>query len=203
MGEGRACFNEQTAQVTNISNNDDSDELAVELLRLKNELKAQAVTDQRAPRVIFDDFCVNGDIFLSPSRVVTNHCSEEVEEWTAAIYVSQRLRTALVNTSTFVLHIDGRFKLLPEQLHAYQLVTIHEAAESSYLQSISMAAICRMHRQLRLQHLVDTNVEAAKTLQMLMSLALLPAERIALDLRVIAHYSVLHGLAARFRILLR
>ncbi|KAG8290447.1 hypothetical protein J6590_080877 [Homalodisca vitripennis] len=55
---GRACFNEQTAQVTNISNNDDSDELAVELLRLKNELKAQAVTDQRAPRVIFDDFCV-------------------------------------------------------------------------------------------------------------------------------------------------
>ncbi|KAG8290448.1 hypothetical protein J6590_080878 [Homalodisca vitripennis] len=66
-----------------------------------------------------------------------------------------------------------------------------------------MAAICRMHRQLRLQHLVDTNVEAAKTLQMLMSLALLPAERIALDLRVIAHYSVLHGLAARFRILLR
>ncbi|XP_046683609.1 uncharacterized protein LOC124369603 [Homalodisca vitripennis] len=64
-------------------------------------------------------------------------------------------------------------------------------------------AIYRMHRQLRLQHLVDTNVEAAKTLQMLMSLALLPAERIALGLRVIAHYSVLHGLAARFRILLR
>ncbi|KAG8295524.1 hypothetical protein J6590_078344 [Homalodisca vitripennis] len=45
---------------------------------------------------------------------------------------------------------------------------------------------------MRLQHLVDTNVEAAKTLHMSMSLALLPAERRALGLRVIAHYSVLH-----------
>ncbi|KAG8265363.1 hypothetical protein J6590_096211 [Homalodisca vitripennis] len=117
----------------------------------------------------------------------------EAEGWTAAIYDSLQLRTALVNTQR--LHVDGTYKVLPEQLHAYQLVTIH----GEFLNH----TIYRMHRQLRLQHLVDTNVEAAKTLQMLMSLALLPAERIALGLRVIAHYSVLHGLAARFRILLR
>ncbi|KAG8275031.1 hypothetical protein J6590_094879 [Homalodisca vitripennis] len=67
----------------------------------------------------------------------------------------------------------------------------------------NVAQLVWPNARLRLQHLVDTNVEAAKTLQMLMSLALLPAERIALGLRVIAHYSVLHSLAARFRILLR
>ncbi|KAG8256329.1 hypothetical protein J6590_070939 [Homalodisca vitripennis] len=352
----RACFNEQTAQVTNTPHNHDPDEVAVELLHLKNELKAQAVTDQRAPRVIFDDVCVRfpraalrigypgvrstiykyrqrgnppiprsleefstillGDQWRHLSMTIEGGdeplfrgvVGGEAEGWTAAIYVSPRLRTALVNTQR--LHIDGTFKVLPEQLHAYQLVTIHgeflnhgvrtpwtpplcyatgfreieerdinrwgkkliggtwggvecasgcvllktgyddahaiysgqsllyccklnliasflssclityhsallpgvEPAESSYLQSISsnrrsyfnyVHAIYRMHRQLRLQHLVDTNVEAAKTLQMLMSLALLPAERIALGLRVITHYAVLHGLAARFRILLR
>ncbi|KAG8334975.1 hypothetical protein J6590_079154 [Homalodisca vitripennis] len=233
----RTCFNEQTVQVTNTPHNHDPDVVAVELLHLKNELKAQAVTDQRAPRVIFDMFpraalrigypgvrstiykyrqrgnppiprsleefstILLGDQWRHLSMTIEGGdeplfrgvVGGEAEGWTAAIYVSPRLRTALVNTQR--LHIDGTFKVLPEQLHAYQLVTIH----GEFLNH----AIYRMHRQLRLQHIVDTNVQAAKTLQMLMSLALLPAERIALGLRVITHYAVLHGLAARFRILLR
>ncbi|XP_046686325.1 uncharacterized protein LOC124371996, partial [Homalodisca vitripennis] len=303
----RACFNEQTAQVTTTPHNHDPDEVAVELLHLKNELKAQAVTDHRAPRVIFDDVCVRfpraalrigypgvrstiykyrqrgnppiprslqefstillGDQWRHLSMTIEGGdeplfrgvVGGEAEGWTAAIYVSPRLRTALVNTQR--LHIDGTFKVLPEQLHAYQLVTIHgeflnhlfpvafvlmtRKTQDSYqgvfvflkqlipdwnpqviLTDFELAmsnaaqlvwpnarvvgcffhfaqAIYRMHRQLRLQHIVDTNVQAAKTLQMLMSLALLPAERIALGLRVITHYAVLHGLAARFRILLR
>lgn len=60
-----------------------------------------------------------------------------------------------------------------------------------------------MHKQLRMQRITEENPEGKKALQMMMALALLPANQIVQGLAVIQHYVQEHNLSNEFRILLR
>lgn len=47
----------------------------------------------------------------------------EAVGWMAAVFLSERLGNALDGTQR--IHMDATFKTMPQDLHAYQLLTIH------------------------------------------------------------------------------
>lgn len=55
----------------------------------------------------------------------------DAEGWSAAVYISPRLQDTLRNTSR--LHMDATFKVLPYELQAYQLLTVH----AEYMNQVS------------------------------------------------------------------
>lgn len=69
-------------------------------------------------------------------------------------------------------------------------------------QLVILQAVYRMHRQLRMHELTQTNLEAGWALHMLLALALLPSERIVTGLAVVTHYVRQHNLTNQFRPLL-